>query len=418
MGIIPSWIVRWGITVIAAVFVLILIGCCVIKFPQTISATISISSINPPAKLEARYAGIIDTIAITNGQSVQQGELIALLKTPAIYGDVQRVKAFAELATSGSLSELAFDPIFKTKLDLGDLQVKWTELLSLYQEYMQHQNLDQIGQKRNLLLEQISENHKYNEVLHRQLGVMKTDVELQLLAMQRDSVLWKGGSISQSEYEASQQVYLSKLNGLISLEASIKSADLDRVTLEHGLKELDIERRVEADAFQLRFSRIAAELRAQIADWVEKYAIVAPFDGFVSLQDHWGMGQHADVGDVLANVLPNSDSTIEGRMKVSSVGFGRIAQGQTVNVFLNGFPYVEFGILKGEIARISRVPEKHPDGSIYYNVEVSFPQGLVTVYNKSLPLIQDMDGKAEIVTRDQRLIEHFIEPIISSFRNR
>ena len=29
-----------------------------------------------------------------------------------------------------------------------------------------------------------------------------------------------------------------------------------------------------------------------------------------------------------------------------------------------------------------------------------------------------MDGEAEIITRDQRLIEHFIEPVISLFRNR
>ena len=31
LGCVPSWIVRWGVTVISAVFALILIGCCIIK---------------------------------------------------------------------------------------------------------------------------------------------------------------------------------------------------------------------------------------------------------------------------------------------------------------------------------------------------------------------------------------------------
>ena len=157
---------------------------------------------------------------------------------------------------------------------------------------------------------------------------------------------------------------------------------------------------------------------AQIAGWTEMYAIVAPFDGVVTLQDIWGPGQHVEVGDVLASVVPDMMTDVKGRMKVSSVGFGRIEMGQTVNVRLNGFPYIEFGILKGMISRISPVPEIMPDGSISYNVEVSFPDGLVSTYHKTFPFIQDMDGEAEIITRDQRLIEQFIEPIISLFGNR
>ena len=60
MGTIPSWTIRWGITVISAVFAIIVIGCCIIKCPQTLPSTISIISVNPPSRLEAKYTGIID----------------------------------------------------------------------------------------------------------------------------------------------------------------------------------------------------------------------------------------------------------------------------------------------------------------------------------------------------------------------
>lgn len=418
MGTIPSWTIRWGITVISAVFAIIVIGCCIIKCPQTLPSTISIISVNPPSRLEAKYTGIIDTIAVINGQPVQKGDLIALLKTPAVYEDIQAVKVFVDLANAGALGEAAANPIFEKKLALGDLQGKWTELRSLSKEYRQYRNLDLIGKKRILLSEQITKNQEYQEALRRQMVLLEKDTRLQLLAMQRDSVLWSEGLTAQADYEASQQAYLSKLDNLVSFEATITSADFNMVTLKQGLHELDTQRRAEEDAFILRFSKIAEELIAQIAGWTEMYAIVAPFDGVVTLQDIWGPGQHVEVGDVLASVVPDMMTDVKGRMKVSSVGFGRIEMGQTVNVRLNGFPYIEFGILKGMISRISPVPEIMPDGSISYNVEVSFPDGLVSTYHKTFPFIQDMDGEAEIITRDQRLIEQFIEPIISLFGNR
>lgn len=91
--------------------------------------------------------------------------------------------------------------------------------------------------------------------------------------------------------------------------------------------------------------------------------------------------------------------------------------GQDVNIKLSGFPYLEFGIIKGLVKSISSVPEKTSDG-LYYTVDVSLPSGLLSTYNKVLPFVQDMNGYAEIVTEDMRLIEQFIRPIRSLLKNR
>ncbi|MBR4821871.1 MAG: HlyD family secretion protein, partial [Bacteroidales bacterium] len=88
-----------------------------------------------------------------------------------------------------------------------------------------------------------------------------------------------------------------------------------------------------------------------------------------------------------------------------------------VNIKLNGFPYLEYGILKGVVSTISSVPENGEDGMVY-TVNVALPDGLESTYHKRLPFVQDMDGSAEIVTEDRRLIEQFILPIRSLFVNR
>ena len=49
---------------------------------------------------------------------------------------------------------------------------------------------------------------------------------------------------------------------------------------------------------------------------------------------------------------------------------------------------------------------------------MEFPADLRTSYRRELPLIQQMDGTGEIVTEEMRLIEQFIQPVVSLFKNR
>ena len=105
-----------------------------------------------------------------------------------------------------------------------------------------------------------------------------------------------------------------------------------------------------------------------------------------------------------------------GRLKVPSSGFGKVMVGQPVNIKLNGFPYLEFGILKGNVASISSVPEETA-GGLAYTVDVALPRGLESTYRKELPFVQNMDGSAEIITEDLRLIDRFVQPIRSLLRN-
>ena len=63
------------------------------------------------------------------------------------------------------------------------------------------------------------------------------------------------------------------------------------------------------------------------------------------------------------------------------------------------------------------VPVVGADGS-YYTAEIELSNDLITNYKKQLPFNQEMQGNAEIVTRDRRLIERLVEPLVSIFRER
>ena len=81
-----------------------------------------------------------------------------------------------------------------------------------------------------------------------------------------------------------------------------------------------------------------------------------------------------------------------------------------MNVKFDNFPYMEYGMIKVQIAHISLVPinkEKEKN----YILEVIFPDSLVTNYGKTLAFSQEMTGSAEIITEDLRLLDKFLNPI-------
>ena len=82
-----------------------------------------------------------------------------------------------------------------------------------------------------------------------------------------------------------------------------------------------------------------------------------------------------------------------------------------VNIKLNSFPYMEYGILKGKIKSIAGVPTQEKG----YLAEVELPYGLVTTYHKSLSLIQQTDGIGEIIIKDLNLMQRLLQPIRALF---
>ena len=424
MGSIPSWITRWGVTVIAGIFALIIIGCCIIRYPQTLTSAITLTSENPPSDLASRYDGLLDTVCVVNGQKVSGGDLVALLSTPADYGDIMAVRDLLDSLSSrerDALPDAVSSPSLYENYRLGDLQSSWSELVRSCSAYMNWSEIDQSGHQKRLVEEQIGKNREYYGDLLSQKAVLEQDMRYEQAGLERDSLLMVRGAVSRAEYEATLKNWISKKGSLASFEATLTSTQLSILQLRQQLTELEIQRQNEETEHLRGIMQQASQLKAQVAQWLEQYAVISPADGTVSLQKVWSRGQHVMVGDVIASVVPDNGDRVIGRLQVPSSGFGKVEEGQTVNVRLNGFPYMEFGVLKGVVESIPAVPQTvttAEGNTIVYTVEVNFPDSLVTTYGKELPMVQQMDGTAEIITRDRRLIEQFIDPVLSLFRNR
>lgn len=90
-----------------------------------------------------------------------------------------------------------------------------------------------------------------------------------------------------------------------------------------------------------------------------------------------------------------------------------------MNVRLNGYPYMEYGLLIGVVGHISSVPEEATvqQASPQYTAEIIFPNGMKSSYGKKLKLIQKMSGTAEIITEERSLMMRLIDPIVTLLKS-
>ena len=415
-GKLPSWIIRWGITVIAVIVLAVIIACCLIRYPQTLQSRIVLTCDNPPSDLVARYSGILDSVYVQDGAQVSEGDLIALINTPAVYADVRRAEEAARQNEDTISIQGVRQVVGLRGLRLGDLQSDWLVLQRCCADYLFWVEQNQAGRTIAMLESQERESKEYLSLMESQRENVSENVGYTLKSFRRDSSLYAENLISQAEYEQSIMGLHAKQNELTSLDASLSNARMSLLDLRRQVLELRMQEFSEQMGYILEIRRCSRKLLSVIDSWKETYAFLAPFSGRVSLQNVWSRGQHISLGDLVASVVREDGNKITGRLKVSSAGFGKVKEGQRVIVRLNGYPYMEFGVLSGVVTSISSVPEQSESG-LEYTLTVDFPDGMTTTYHKELPFVQQMDGEAEIVTEDMRLIEQFIRPIRSAFVN-
>ncbi|MGH1519380.1 hypothetical protein [Chryseobacterium sp. JK1] len=100
--------------------------------------------------------------------------------------------------------------------------------------------------------------------------------------------------------------------------------------------------------------------------------------------------------------LENHNEFINGTLTVSQNELYKVKDGQKVIVKLYDFPYQEYGVLN---ATIQKVSTKNP------SINIIFPKGLKTSYNKNIPFERELKGNGEIIVQDTRIIEKIFSSI-------
>jgi HlyD family secretion protein len=187
-------------------------------------------------------------------------------------------------------------------------------------------------------------------------------------------------------------------------ESDIKIAGISEQVLEMELKKQE-----QSTTLFSSLEESLNKLKASLAAWEKQFLIVAPIDGQVTFNRFWSENQNVKIGEKVMTIIPNDSDKLIGKINLPLKGSGKVKPGQAVNIKFDNFPYLEYGMVKGNVSNISKVPQDD-----HYTVEISLPAGLNTYYGVDLNFTQNMQGQAEILTDKMRLLQRIFNPVRSA----
>ncbi|MDR2968310.1 MAG: HlyD family efflux transporter periplasmic adaptor subunit [Tannerellaceae bacterium] len=405
MGQIPSWIVRRGITLLFAVVLVLVIGSCFFRYPDVIVTEMTLTGQQPVSPIVARSSGKITQFSVTDGERVERGQLLAIIENSATNEAVFRLK---EIVNDNLYSpdSILFLNSFRQMEKLGDIQPSYITFLNSIHEYRNYMELDYYPQKRKFTQGQISKYRDYHQNMLRQYKVAQSQHGIACQQYSRDSVLFVRKVLSPAEFETSQATWLQSRYALEGASATLENLAIQIGQYEETLLDLELQQREKESQLKQSYRTAVEQLVNAISSWELSYCLISPARGVVTSTAYWNENQHVNTGDVVFSVVPDGGETLIGKALLPIERSGKVKAGQRVIVRFNNFPDQEFGIVNGELASISLVPNENN-----YMAEIRFPNGLETNYGLLLPLSHEMKASAEIVTEELRLIERFFMPI-------
>lgn len=412
LGRIPGWGLRWGITAVFFVVLLLLILSWIVRYPDVVSAQIMLLTQDPPLRLVAQSSGKLDTLLVEAGEEVQAGAMLALIENTAELEDVFVLEQWLNkngVAKAGPLSS------FPANLQLGPLQSTYARLQVQQANYQFFTKQIDVVAQVHTLRKRIQFLDSLNQVLDLQEITLSREVELAKNNYTRYKELNKDRdrNVSKVELESLETYYLQykrKLQGLRAnqLRNKIEQEQLqaDIIRLEQGRTNLDVDQALE-------IQNTLELLRSELAAWKQAYLLIAPIDGQIIISRLIAAGQYFEEDTPVLAISPLKETqNVIARGYLPAIRSGKVAAGMTANIHLDAYPYQEYGVLKGKLTKVAPLPEENQ-----YLIEISLADSLITTYNRLIPFSQEQSGRADLLTEDRRLLVRLLDNIMSLIKN-
>lgn len=416
LGSPPSWLTRWGITVIVSVIAVLLVGAYFFKYPEVVTSQVVITTQHPAIWLVSKLNGRIDSIYVDDQAQVKGGQIVATIENTASIDDVFLLKKEMEVFfDSFKNNRIDHTWSLSRNLNMGELNDCYNQLLQAADNYLLFKNEKLHDLRIQALRVEKERRLQYLADLERQCNSYKDYAAVLSNQYRRDSALFDRKIIPVVEFEAIQK---EKISGEIQLNQSLSSlsaVQLEIHAIEQNIAEMQIDFKNQESNYSNVLTAAYELLYNRIREWEKRYILRAPSSGRISFLKYWSKNQYVNVDEKVFTIIPDDYGAILGRCYVNTAGMGKLKEGQPVIIKLDEYPYMEFGMLKGFVSNISLIgieAAQTEDQSRYGVVEIGFDTSeLRSTYNKSIDFKGELTGTAEITIRPMSLLEHLINPL-------
>ena len=144
---------------------------------------------------------------------------------------------------------------------------------------------------------------------------------------------------------------------------------------------------------------------------MEQTTIIAPVDGTILALNTRTIGGVVNVAERIAQIVPDNDLLyVDVTLDNQDVGF--VGVGQRVVVKVATYPFQRYGYLGGTVENISPDAIQDEKKGLVYKAKVKL-SGANSSKKNRLKLLPGMSVSAEITTGKRRIIEFFLDPLMT-----
>jgi len=390
----PGRLAMYGSSAVLLVFLAGIGFTWFVKFPDIVKGSIVITSNPPPITLNARIEGKIMLLKAEE-EAVKKGELIAFFLTNAEVNDVLLLESLLKRDTLNNYQLSVGDKDLK----LGSIQNLFGQFINAREDISNFNNNDLERKQIAHLEQQIVTYNDLNKNLSGQAMTMTQELKLAKERFAMDSILFGQRVIAPLEFNLAQAGYYEQQRAHANLHGTLLANQLQIQSLEKQIIEVSAGRSERMNLLNVNYNNRKKELEAMIAEWKETSLFISPVDGNLARLAFLETFDFVRSGTPLFSVIPHKIG-MYGKMELELSGSGKVKEGQHVIIRLHNYPAEQYGKVHAVVESISLLPNENK-----YSVRLKLPNGLVSSYRQVLPFREQLQGDAEIITKDIRLMD-------------
>jgi adhesin transport system membrane fusion protein len=366
-------------------------------------------------EIQSMEGGIIQAIAVKEGQAVKAGDLLARLENLQFNSDLGESR-HTFWGARAALARLDAEihgraPVFdKALLDAAPQRVEEQRALwrsrQLERDNTRETLSKQVAQREQELAETRSRIETMNVLL----------VDARESQAMEDKLMKQGAGARADYLIAKQKV--SSLQGDLDaarvaverLQAAIQEA---RARLAEADSRFIAEASRERGELELKAATTSQQITAQ-ADRVDRRELRAPMDGIVNRLLLTTVGGVAQAGQTLMELVPAEDKLlVSARVKPADIAF--IHPGQTAKIRISAYDSSIFGTLQGKVKRVGAdaLLDKERQES-YFEVILETEHNYLGEASERLTISAGMAADASILTGKRTLMEYLLKPVVKT----
>ena len=409
----PGFLLRSGISMIALVTGIILIGSYFFKYPDKLTGTGVLTSNTPAIEIVCRTNGYIEKIHVSEDSEVEKSDVILYINNTTNKAELLMLQRWIDEY------EKVLDPRdylnleFVEDLQLGSIQVEYASLQLLFNEMQSSLKDGIVFQQITNISREVTKINALNASQDKEKDLYAEELDMARKDYERTKTLESEQVLSALELEKVKTVLLQKERQFQSMNNNMIQNNIRIEQLELEKLKLQEQRSNTIQDYQFRIAEVIARINASIENWNNTYTVEAPIAGKVTFSKEVVENGNLQAGQIIGYVLPSTNVKNYISAILPSTNIGKIENGQKAIIKFDAYPFKEYGTVTAEVNSVSKIPEEGEDKMPLYEIRIELPKTIITDYQDTIVYKPKMPITADIITADKSVFHRVFDQFYS-----